>query len=113
MAVVGNDRDTFSLIQLLIGDICRVENFADDTTDLPVPDLVLNVIDVPNAVVRMIKSGAFQSTGSPLILVSAQPDSISDDGVQLADCLVTPARPAEFRATVEARLGRRRGPAAD
>ncbi len=114
IAVVGDDPMATMSIRMIVGDLCRIEHHArdddesadDDERDRP--DLILvamneSPLDVPGP------ANSALTTDEPVFYVSTSDACTSDDGIALQDCLATPSRPSEFRATIEARLGRRIG----
>jgi len=116
VVVVANDPTASSSINLLIGDICRIECYGrnsilcDEIALSPTPALVLVSFDAlapdPQGVGWRIREG-FPAEAIPTLYVLEAGDVSCDDGFPLAACLVTLSRPMEFRAVIESRLGRR------
>jgi DNA-binding response OmpR family regulator len=117
VAIVGSDPTVVTLIALILRDLCRIEHHLDPTSLIDdegaeLPAIVLLDVDFlgsdPRGMGRRIKA-ACPTAATPLIYVSVGDVRTSDDGVPLDDCLATTSRPAEFRATIEARLSRKPG----
>lgn len=114
--LIGSDPVAAQLVTLILGDLCRIECHDEWETLLEIdesdpPEILLQDIRslAKNPVnLKRLLQEVCPVAATAVMYLSTTDACTGNDGTPLGNCFVSTGRPSELRATIEARLRRRR-----